>query len=743
MALNHQQIAVLATEHNFLQGIYAIGGIGCVVDEVSEAFLEKNRDIRCFLPYHSFDDSKGRIYVLKDKRKTASCFDDFKLVSSSYSIKANESFALISKSADHRKIDKYFLLKDTKISGHISRMRTDKFSMEKIPYRLFEVETTNKGNKIYLIYTPLQAKSTEAYGIFRMFKPVENYFLYANFKKKKSALIEDVIVKDACSGDFSYTEFQRAFKDILQKMNSKKFDYFTPKNIWLHDRFGSVFCRDIYHEILNDNEYAKNIKVDFRFHNTGRSGYQGVYLNPIDFFRIFASESDLKKLKKSEIDILKRADKKIKTKGIKGHELLEIRTILSPFIDELSDDYSAYNMSVAPFLLADVSDKMSIGTVSENYGREMEDKNLIEFGEGLKSFVKKHHTKMLHVINGSRSSNMQTNNKLGFWGSGKLNQIFIKNYTPYDATLPLKSIFKIKEKNKELFLNSLASASSGKDGIADMFFSPTKKESLRAGKKLELSLGKISSYQKADILFMSWGRPDAQKGFALLLRAFRKVFSSNKLTTKQKEHIKLVAGAGGGNSRFAPPLTEWKLIKDEMKKISKIRNGHFKKNVCYINGLFPNRFVTCADLAVFTSRYEPCGITPFESFACGTPVLATKTGGLADIVKENTTGFLTKTAFLIPIKGIDSSFLPPERLNDKTYLKRLSLLQEEKRMEKMSDQIADIIINYMKKTTSADFEKYQQKLIKNAFNQKTEWNNNTDITGQKPSIDIYDEQIFG
>ena len=64
-------------------------------------------------------------------------------------------------------------------------------------------------------------------------------------------------------------------------------------------------------------------------------------------------------------------------------------------------------------------------------------------------------------------------------------------------------------------------------------------------------------------------------------------------------------------------------------------------------------------------------------------------------------------------------------------------------MEKMSDQIADIIINYMKKTTSADFEKYQQKLIKNAFNQKTEWNNNTDITGQKPSIDIYDEQIFG
>ena len=68
---------------------------------------------------------------------------------------------------------------------------------------------------------------------------------------------------------------------------------------------------------------------------------------------------------------------------------------------------------------------------------------------------------------------------------------------------------------------------------------------------------------------------------------------------------------------------------NEYQKISKIERdgieGIFKGNAVYINGLFPNRVVNCSDSGYFGSRWEPCGITPLECYASGTPVISIKT----------------------------------------------------------------------------------------------------------------------
>lgn len=49
-----------------------------------------------------------------------------------------------------------------------------------------------------------------------------------------------------------------------------------------------------------------------------------------------------------------------------------------------------------------------------------------------------------------------------------------------------------------------------------------------------------------------------------------------------------------------------------------------------------------AMVVVVPSIYEPFGMTALEAMACGRPVVASKTGGLKDIVEHKTTGFLAE-----------------------------------------------------------------------------------------------------
>ena len=66
-------------------------------------------------------------------------------------------------------------------------------------------------------------------------------------------------------------------------------------------------------------------------------------------------------------------------------------------------------------------------------------------------------------------------------------------------------------------------------------------------------------------------------------------------------------------------------------------------------------FYSAADLCVFPSYYESFGLVALESLACGTPVVATKVGGIEGVIKEGETGYVVK----------DNA---PDRLADKITL---------------------------------------------------------------------------
>ena len=51
-------------------------------------------------------------------------------------------------------------------------------------------------------------------------------------------------------------------------------------------------------------------------------------------------------------------------------------------------------------------------------------------------------------------------------------------------------------------------------------------------------------------------------------------------------------------------------------------------------------YYSAADVFVTTPWYEPFGITPLESMACGTPVIGSDVGGIKYSVKDGQTGFL-------------------------------------------------------------------------------------------------------
>lgn len=119
------------------------------------------------------------------------------------------------------------------------------------------------------------------------------------------------------------------------------------------------------------------------------------------------------------------------------------------------------------------------------------------------------------------------------------------------------------------------------------------------------------------------GRIDHSKGVDILIEAFRMVHqrhSKFKLT---------IVGSGSFKSELENLVDEYGL------------NGH-----CEFLGSVPNnevpKYFESAHLALVPSRYEAFGIVAIEALMTGTPVVASRTGGLAEIIRDGIDGFLVE-----------------------------------------------------------------------------------------------------
>ena len=120
------------------------------------------------------------------------------------------------------------------------------------------------------------------------------------------------------------------------------------------------------------------------------------------------------------------------------------------------------------------------------------------------------------------------------------------------------------------------------------------------------------------------GRITRQKGLAHLLRAWQNV----------PVEYGLVLAAGSPDEEMIG--NEVKALIEELQKT--------RPNVIWIPDMLPHEklcaLLTSADLFICPSIYEPLGIVNLEAMACETAVLATRVGGIPEVVADGNTGKL-------------------------------------------------------------------------------------------------------
>jgi glycosyltransferase involved in cell wall biosynthesis len=126
-------------------------------------------------------------------------------------------------------------------------------------------------------------------------------------------------------------------------------------------------------------------------------------------------------------------------------------------------------------------------------------------------------------------------------------------------------------------------------------------------------------------------------------------------------------------------------------------------------------FYSAADIFITTPWYEPFGITPLESMACGTPVIGANVGGIKYSVKNGETGYL------IPPKDPHALALKVDHLlSNKMLLKKMQVncLKRVHKLftwKKIADSIAKVYEEVLKKSHPAATPVYQLQRSKIEF----------------------------
>jgi len=127
------------------------------------------------------------------------------------------------------------------------------------------------------------------------------------------------------------------------------------------------------------------------------------------------------------------------------------------------------------------------------------------------------------------------------------------------------------------------------------------------------------------------GRMVRRKGVDNVIRGFA------RLRQHYEQHVRLLV-VGGESDEPDPTITPeigylQQVARDEGVADSVTFTGRRGRDVL--------RYYYCAaDVFVTTPWYEPFGITPVESMACGTPVIGSNVGGIKYSVMDNGTGLL-------------------------------------------------------------------------------------------------------
>ena len=136
------------------------------------------------------------------------------------------------------------------------------------------------------------------------------------------------------------------------------------------------------------------------------------------------------------------------------------------------------------------------------------------------------------------------------------------------------------------------------------------------------------------ILFV--GRIEPLKGIDTLIRAISVVVHRSNLQTLDSGPTVLIIG---GTPEDSPTANA-----HEVQRLQSLREELDLTNRIVFLGSRPQEilplYYSAADMVVVPSHYESFGMVALEAMACGTPVIASKVGGLSLSVQDGVTGYL-------------------------------------------------------------------------------------------------------
>jgi glycosyltransferase involved in cell wall biosynthesis len=156
-------------------------------------------------------------------------------------------------------------------------------------------------------------------------------------------------------------------------------------------------------------------------------------------------------------------------------------------------------------------------------------------------------------------------------------------------------------------------------GVDTQLFKPRSQRWCRQKLKLVLD--------KPIVLYV--GRLELRKGISTLIRAVN-ILADVEL---------YIVGGGSSKSTQALDISERDRLQGIARELGVTKRVHFV-------GAKPQQklalFYGAADVCAVPSYYEPFGIVPIEAMSCGTPVVASGTGGMRFTVRDGVTGHLMK-----------------------------------------------------------------------------------------------------
>ncbi len=124
------------------------------------------------------------------------------------------------------------------------------------------------------------------------------------------------------------------------------------------------------------------------------------------------------------------------------------------------------------------------------------------------------------------------------------------------------------------------------------------------------------------------GKFNRGKGLKFLVRAL-----AESLKIYPDLHLVLI-GSGGG--QFLSEEEDLKVLAQELGVSERITMTGYVQNV--------HAYVQCLDMFCLPTEYEALSISVLEAMACGLPVVASRVGGVPDLVDDGETGFLVEPA---------------------------------------------------------------------------------------------------